>query len=355
MLQQAIFSNIIDYYPFGMVTQGRSYSAGSGYRFGYNGQEQVDEVHGNGNLNTAEYWEFDTRIGRRWNTDPVVKYFESPYSALANNPILYIDPDGRDTITFTITTNVTKSNSYMDNYPSQPAITQSEKIDIKVNDSPDVFYYNTITTTYGADGNLLSELKFSTKFDPINNNISGVTSTKSPLDLATVQDRSQVTLGKIAPDWLLDYLIESSDYNSKEWLAYKSAQYYSKDYELYSSLKLVSDVAFSIYGSYGLIKGVFSAGSNTNRIFKILNNANSGSGYFGLGVATYDDAMTAGKAWVGDGYTVASDGKTLVSSDGLRQFRPPTYKPKEKKLQANFESRKQNKGRWDNNGHLDIQ
>jgi len=243
----------------------------------------------------------------------------------------------------------------MDNYPSLPAITQSEKIDIKVNDSPDVFYYNTITTTYDADGNLISDLRFSRKFDPIKNNISGITSTESPFGLATVQDRSQVTLGKIAPDWLLEYLIESSDYNSKEWLAYKSAQYYSKDYELYGSIKQVSEVAYSIYGGYGLIKGVLSAGSNTSRIFKILKSANSGSGNFGMGIATYDDAMTAGKAWVGNGYRVASDGKTLVSSDGLRQFRPPTYKPKLNKQQANFESRKQNNGAWDSNGHLDIQ
>ncbi|MFN9319572.1 MAG: hypothetical protein ACK58Q_03225, partial [Chitinophagales bacterium] len=40
------------------------------YYFGFNGQEKDDEVYGAGNLNTAEFWEYDTRIGRRWNTDP---------------------------------------------------------------------------------------------------------------------------------------------------------------------------------------------------------------------------------------------------------------------------------------------
>jgi hypothetical protein len=42
--------------------------AGAAYRYGFNGQEKDDEVCGSGNLNTAEFWEYDTRLGRRWNT-----------------------------------------------------------------------------------------------------------------------------------------------------------------------------------------------------------------------------------------------------------------------------------------------
>ncbi|MFN9319888.1 MAG: hypothetical protein ACK58Q_04825, partial [Chitinophagales bacterium] len=58
-------------YPFGMPMPNRTYSLSSSkYRFGFNGQEKDDEVYGAGNLNTAEFWEYDTRIGRRWNTDP---------------------------------------------------------------------------------------------------------------------------------------------------------------------------------------------------------------------------------------------------------------------------------------------
>jgi hypothetical protein len=40
------------------------------YRFGFNGQEKVNEIAGVGNHNTAEFWEYDTRLGRRWNLDP---------------------------------------------------------------------------------------------------------------------------------------------------------------------------------------------------------------------------------------------------------------------------------------------
>ena len=64
---------------------GRKYSAGSGYRYGYNGQEVSEEI-GEG-LTTAEFWEYDSRIGRRWNIDPIEKVFESPYLCFSDNPI----------------------------------------------------------------------------------------------------------------------------------------------------------------------------------------------------------------------------------------------------------------------------
>ena len=78
-----------------MNLQGRKFLApNSSYRYGFNGQEKDNEVYGTGNLNTAEYWEYDTRIGRRWNVDPSTNPSESPYACLNNNPILFIDPNG---------------------------------------------------------------------------------------------------------------------------------------------------------------------------------------------------------------------------------------------------------------------
>lgn len=45
---------------------------------------------------TADFWEYDSRLGRRWNLDPVTKPFESPYSTFHGNPIYYADPTGLD-------------------------------------------------------------------------------------------------------------------------------------------------------------------------------------------------------------------------------------------------------------------
>ena len=86
-----------DYYPGGMQMPGRKYSNGSSsYRYGFNGQEKSDEIKGEGNSYTAESWEYDPRIGRRWNIDPIVKPWESGYASFSNNPISLTDPMGLD-------------------------------------------------------------------------------------------------------------------------------------------------------------------------------------------------------------------------------------------------------------------
>lgn len=85
-----------DYYPFGMVMPGRSHTSGTDYRYGFNGQEKVDEINGAGNHNTALFWEYDTRLGRRWNLDPVVKFWQSSYACFSNSPIWKLDPNGDD-------------------------------------------------------------------------------------------------------------------------------------------------------------------------------------------------------------------------------------------------------------------
>jgi RHS repeat-associated protein len=94
--------------------------------------------------------------------------------------------------------------------------------------------------------------------------------------------------------------------------------------------------------------------SDWPKLSGILRDAVKGKGNFGLGSGTTEQAAAAGKAWVGKGATLASDGKTLVSENGLRQFRPPSFKPNLGKTQANFEERNVPKGQWQSNGHLDI-
>jgi len=84
-----------NYTAFGSPMPGRSYFGSSPYRYGMNGQENDDEITGNhGTHTSAEFWEYDTRTGRRWNIDPVLATWESPYACFANNPIRYSDVNG---------------------------------------------------------------------------------------------------------------------------------------------------------------------------------------------------------------------------------------------------------------------
>ena len=72
----------------------------------------------------------------------------------------------------------------------------------------------------------------------------------------------------------------------------------------------------------------------------ILGVKQSEKGMSTLGSSTRENAMSAGKAWVGDNYNNILDGKGNVigysSSDGMRAFRIQ-FKPKENMWRANFQ------------------
>jgi RHS repeat-associated protein len=60
-----------DYYAFGMIMPQRSYQNGTAeYRFGFNGQEEDNEIKGNGNQLDFKYRAYDPRVGRFFAVDP---------------------------------------------------------------------------------------------------------------------------------------------------------------------------------------------------------------------------------------------------------------------------------------------
>jgi hypothetical protein len=55
-------------------------------------------VAGVGNINTAEFWEYDSRLGRRWNCDPIFSSGISSFAVLRNCPMKFIDPYGNEPV-----------------------------------------------------------------------------------------------------------------------------------------------------------------------------------------------------------------------------------------------------------------
>jgi RHS repeat-associated protein len=90
---------LASYYPFGMNMPGSNHSliGNTQYRFGYQGQfAEKDPETG---LNNFEARMYDARIGRWFSLDEV-KRFHSRYLGMGNNPVSFIDKDGRDIIIF---------------------------------------------------------------------------------------------------------------------------------------------------------------------------------------------------------------------------------------------------------------
>jgi len=93
-LPQVLTAN--DYYPFGMIMPGRKFAEGE-YRYGFNGQEKSTEIDPAGNSMMAEFWQYDARLGMRWNVDRRSVSGFSPYATFRNNPIFFIDIKGDTT------------------------------------------------------------------------------------------------------------------------------------------------------------------------------------------------------------------------------------------------------------------
>jgi RHS repeat-associated protein len=91
-----------DYYAFGMTMPGRTFTAGTAYRYGFNGKEN-DKDAGQG-IQDYGLRIYDSRLGKFLSVDPLTKSFVdlTPYQFAANTPIRAIDLDGgeaRDAIT----------------------------------------------------------------------------------------------------------------------------------------------------------------------------------------------------------------------------------------------------------------
>jgi hypothetical protein len=88
--------------PFGSAISEMQFKSDTGvsYRYGFNTQEKDDEIAGEGNSYTAEFWQYNSRLGRRFNMDPRPNPNISNYVCLGNNPIGITDFKG-DTIRLT--------------------------------------------------------------------------------------------------------------------------------------------------------------------------------------------------------------------------------------------------------------
>ncbi len=83
------------YLHFGMQMPGRKSSGG--YRYGFNGKENDNEVKGEGNQQDYGMRIYDGRIGKFLSVDPLTKSFPqlTPYQFASTTPLQAIDLYGQ--------------------------------------------------------------------------------------------------------------------------------------------------------------------------------------------------------------------------------------------------------------------
>ena len=156
----------VDYYILDVVTHSYTYiecnrdqdAEVKDYRFGWQGKfEKNDEISGSGNHIDWGGYGYDTRLAKRWSADKLhAKYsWQSPYSAVGNNPILNQEIDGKDYAVFVdhkTKTVIIKATYYTakgktDDYTSAVKATQfwneqSGKYQYKVGKGKEAVYYD---------------------------------------------------------------------------------------------------------------------------------------------------------------------------------------------------------------------
>ncbi|WP_158596902.1 DUF6443 domain-containing protein [Aquimarina sp. BL5] len=87
-----------NYYPFGLQHKGYNDLIVSEHNYGFGGKEEQDEL----GLEWLDFGarNYDPALGRWMNIDPLAEFYhtDTPYAYVLNNPLSFIDPDGREVI-----------------------------------------------------------------------------------------------------------------------------------------------------------------------------------------------------------------------------------------------------------------
>ena len=98
----------------------------------FNGKEKDDEIYGEGKSLSFEFRNYDARIGRWWGIDLLTGKYPgiSPYAFVADNPIMLVDPDGREIVLYELVKYNKKGTGYLARQGQVSKVTEAALLDM---------------------------------------------------------------------------------------------------------------------------------------------------------------------------------------------------------------------------------
>jgi RHS repeat-associated protein len=166
----------IKHHPFGMVMPSRTFEHANGYRYGFNGKENDDDIVGTGQ-GTQDYGMriYNPSLGKFLSVDPMTKSYSelTPYQFASNTPIRAIDLDGLEKVDYqdkrvdgvTVQIDISKTRT-ADGSLQQSTTTTDRVADANGNITPPV----TLGTISQVTANVQSNLQQEQAVSPSANN-----------------------------------------------------------------------------------------------------------------------------------------------------------------------------------------
>ena len=209
-----------DYYAFGAKMPGRSFTAGTGYRFGFNGKENDNEVKGDGNQQDYGFRIYDPRLGKFLSVDPLTKKYPelTAYQFASNTPIQAIDLDGAEKKVQTVVTIQAPKNG--DEAPLPQAIESVKKnISVQLKSKPFSEKKDGVVTTVFQDpqkkGQVINRVLYKEEQEKIQNAQQFFSAPNPNVHILT-ETELQIQSAAEGCGWCESYLKAKEDIQSNE-------------------------------------------------------------------------------------------------------------------------------------------
>ena len=317
-----------------MLMPNRSYTAGSQFRYGFNGKENDNDVKGTGNQQDYGMRIYDPRIGKFLSVDPLAREFASlsSFQFAMNTPIMAIDLDGAEAKV--ANQDIGKIVSFTN------VITAWE-----IRNS----FFNSlmrVTPKLEYEARLLLFAKIGITDPEI------IKSYQVRMRTVVVREEEKMCNCSAGSEIERTY--------SKELVLEPTNSAGSELVEALLDILNVTSVASFAKGNNGS-PVLFAKGSGAIVVgyirktavllYNIRRLSTVGVNNTLQGVYKLEDVMEAGMAFVGKNakkiYTQGGRFEGWESADGLKRFRPAAFKKNQGKIQSNFEQRSSKDIDWD--------